>query len=144
MTTPQIEACSQASAWDKVVSLLERWLGQVTLTNITMTLILFIIFGFLIALMVSVVRQKENGIEWWHFISIQKPSGDNWGDLDKLIKLWIAAMGSWAVVKAAYATPPDLTGLSLVLTAFFAFGGGVAYGSAKLRTDQAIATEANK
>jgi len=117
--------------------LLDRLFAQVTLTNMTMTILLFAMLGLFLVILWQVIQEKDNGIEWWHFVSITKPNGANWGDLDKVIKLIIALTGSWAVVKASHATPPDLTGLSMVLGVFFAFGGGVAYGSAKLRSDTA-------
>lgn len=117
-------------------ALIERLFAQVTLTNATMTLLLITILVAVWWLLLKVMRE-DNGIEWWQYISTTKPSGEHVADLDKLLKLIGGIIGSWAVVKASYATPPDLMGLAAVLAAYFAFVGGAAGYAAKLRSDAA-------
>lgn len=115
---------------------MQHLLNQINLANATMTGILFAVSVGLIVLINNIVKSTPE-IEWWHFISASKPDGSHIGDLDKLLKIIVAVIGSWAIINASYAQPPDLPGLALVLAAYFGFGGGVAYGSAKLRSEAA-------
>lgn len=79
------------------------------------------------------VMRGDNELEWWHFISTKGLDGRHYADLDKLGKVAGIAFGSWSVLRVAHQPNLDLTGFALVLTAYFAFVGGVAGYAAYLR-----------
>lgn len=83
-----------------------------------------------------VMTDKKNSLECWQFIGTRGVDGKHYADLDKLGKLAGIIFGSWSVVKIAYTDgiENNLVAFAMVLSAYFAFVGGVAGYAAYLRS----------
>lgn len=52
--------------------------------------------------LVRVINSKSNPIEWWHYISSKAPDGHQWGDIDKLGKMYGIIGSTWIVCWMGY------------------------------------------
>lgn len=86
------------------------------------------IFVLLVGGLIWVV-QRDNPIEWWHFIATKGKDGER-GDINKLGQVVGIATSSWAVIVEAYGNHLD----AFILAAYLAFVGGVSGYSAYLRS----------
>lgn len=75
-----------------------------------------------------------NPLRWWHFISSKGADGSYYADLNKLGQVTGIAFGSFSVLLLSSNAKADFVGFAAVLTAYFAFVGGVAGYSAYLRS----------
>lgn len=78
--------------------------------------------------------EDSNGIEWRDFVSAKGIDGQYHGDLNKVWQNAGGLIGSLVLVQAAPNSYKDFTGFALVMTAYFAFVGGVAGYAAYLRS----------
>lgn len=90
---------------------------------------------FLLALMLVFHRwvQSEKGIEWRHFVSVEKPDGTYRGDINRVGQCVGVVVSAFAIVATAPKAHTDFAGFALVLSACLAFLGGVAAYAATLR-----------
>jgi hypothetical protein len=91
---------------------------------------------FLLALLWAFYRwmQGPNGLEWRDFISSRGADGLWHGDTNKLGQVTGIAFGSVSIVMISANAKSDFVGFAAVLTAYFAFVGGVAGYAAFLRS----------
>jgi len=83
-----------------------------------------------------VIWDKDNEIEYWHFIASKGSDGKNYGDIDKLGKLVALVVASLAVSWHSYALKLDALVLGTYLTYAGAIGAWSAYLRAKSRPDE--------
>src|ERR1017187_4386008 len=82
----------------------------------------------------------SKGIEWRDFVSSKGQDGVFHGDINKVGQNVGILMGSLAIVQVSAHAHEDLLGFAAVLTAYFAFVGGVAGYAAFLRSKQGSIT----
>lgn len=91
---------------------------------------------FFIALLWAFYRYVNSGtnpLKWWHFVSSRGSDGEYYADLNKLGQVTGIAVGSLALVQLSANAKSDFVGFAAVMTAYFAFVGGVAGYAAFLR-----------
>lgn len=107
---------------DYLVSLVESW----QLSHMA----LLIIGVMMLFLLVRIMRDKDNDLEWYQFISTRNIEGKNVADIDKLGKVVGIIISSWVIVKLANMGKLDAT----MLLVYLGFVGAVATYSAYLRS----------
>lgn len=80
------------------------------------------------------MNARDNPLRWWHFFSSRGNDGTYYADLNKLGQVTGIAVGSFSVMQLSATAKSDFVGFAAVLTAYFAFVGGVAGYSAFLRS----------
>lgn len=84
----------------------------------------------------AVLRNKDNEISCWQFISSRGPDGKHYADIDKLGKCAGIFISSWVVVKYAYSGKLEW----MLFSAYLAYVGAVGGYSAYLRMRQSTST----
>jgi hypothetical protein len=107
---------------------------QYTISSALLLILLVLAFVLLLTILHKVMKEKENGLEWWQFISTRASNGKNYADIDKLGKVVGIFVSSWYIIKMGMDSKPDAS----VLGVYLAFVGGIAGYSAYLRSQRDV------
>lgn len=120
-----------------ILQMLSGWFAYVVSSFTTSELIIGAFFLVSIFLLVRVMNDSTNDLEWADLISSRGiADGKQHADIDKVGKVCGVVLAVWLPFFYAHSDKMDSTGLSLVMITSFAYLAGVSGYSAWLRSKQ--------